>query len=74
MLGWGGFWGALTALFVGGEVFTRSWRLWPFAAASALALGLSLAEFTVGIQWAAYALAAAVLPFVASRLTGGLVK
>jgi hypothetical protein len=74
MTGWIIFWALLAAIFGAAEAFTRSWRLWPFAAASLVALGVTLAGATVGLQWASYALAAALLPFVASRLSGGLAK
>ncbi len=68
MNGWLAFWGALVVIFASAEAFTRAWRLWPFAAAGALALGATAAGMSVGLQWAIYALSAALLPFVASRL------
>jgi hypothetical protein len=68
MTGWIVFWAALAVIFAAGEAFTRSWRLWPFAAAAALAIGAAAAGISVGLQWAIYALSAALLPFVASRL------
>ncbi len=74
MTGWLIFWSLLAAIFGAAEAFTRSWRLWPFAAAALIALGVAIAGASIGLQWATYALAAALLPFVASRLTGGLVK
>ena len=74
MIGWIIFWVALAAIFGGAEALTRSWRLWPFAAASLIAMVIALTGATAGLQWAGYALAAALLPFLASRLTGGLVK
>ena len=74
MSAWFVFWSLLAVVFGGAEAFTRSWRLWPFAAASLIALGVAVGGLSVGLQWTAYALAAAILPFVASRLTGGLVK
>jgi len=72
--GWIVFWAMLAAIFGAAEAFTRSWRLWPFGVAALIALALALTGVTAGLQWAAYALAAALLPFVASRLTGGTVK
>jgi len=74
MTGWVVFWALLAAIFGGAEALTRSWRLWPFGAASLIALGVALSGASAGLQWAAYALAAALLPFVASRLTGGIAK
>jgi len=74
MIGWLIFWSLLAAIFGAAEAFTRSWRLWPFAAAALIALGVAIAGASIGLQWATYALAAALLPFVASRLTGGFVK
>jgi len=66
--GWTLFWAALAAVFAGGEALTHSWRLWPFAVAAALAAGAAVAGVSVGLQWTVYALAAALLPFVASRV------
>ena len=74
MTGWMIFWALVAAIFGAVEIFTRSWRLWPFAAASLVALGAALAGASIGLQWAAYALGAALLPFVASRVTGKLTK
>lgn len=68
MTGWLLFWAALAVLFAGGEALTRSWRLWPFAAAAVLAAGAAVAGISVGLQWTVYALAAALLPFVAARV------
>jgi hypothetical protein len=68
MTGWIVFWGLLAAIFAGGEAVTRSGRLWPFSAAAALAIVAAALGIAVGLQWAIYALGAALLPFVASRL------
>ncbi len=71
MTGWIVFWAALAVVFAGGEAFTRSWRLWPFAAAGALGATAAACGVSVSLQWALFALAAALLPFVASRIVRG---
>ena len=68
MTGWIVFWGALLVIFAAGEALTRAWRLWPFGLAAALAGGAAAMQISVGLQWTIYALAAALLPFVAKRL------
>ena len=68
MTGWIVFWAVLAVVFGVGEAATRSWRLWPFALAAVLAGGAAAAGSAGGLQWAIYALAAALLPFVANRL------
>ena len=71
MTGWIVFWGVLAAIFAAGDLWTRALRLWPYALAAAASAGLATMGAPVGLQWAAYALSAALLPFLVGRWSSG---
>ncbi len=61
VIGWLAFWAALALVFGGGEAWTRTARLAPFALAAAAAGGAACTGASGAAQWGVFAVVALVL-------------